>query len=210
MLFLFALRFALLVLPVAAQAQAIEYDAAPGVVTFGAVEQAPPQVFQLGQPLSLNWDANIDEVTHSITAYRITLDGTVTDYAGPLRQANYRWQLPPAGLAIGTHEIRMVACNVSAVDNSTRCGPDGGALAFIVDRPLPGRPTYTIAPNTPFARISEGTADSLAQSYFWIVLGRKPSTQEMRTLENEYGNRPLTREDVIAFLDTKLIGLVGR
>jgi hypothetical protein len=184
-------------------------DLAPTATLFmnaravGDTSVQTPLVFPLGTSLRATWPAVPDEVATSLTMYRFRLDGTVTDITN-VRQANYSHVIPQNLLAAGAHTAGLSACNTLISSGQTQCTQES-TVEFVVDRPLPARPTLSISPVTPDMALNRRQGEELVQNYAGVALMRRLNGGEMNEVErrftNMFGGAGITRERIFQVMD---------
>jgi hypothetical protein len=197
------LILSLVFLPIVAQAQtppSAVSIVAPGSIDFAAVVQTPMPVFQIGQPLVATWAANTNEVTEGVSVYRFRLDNLVVDHAEPVGRPSYRYVIPQGLLTAGGHTAGIRACRPHIQTLVIECG-DEGTIVFVVDRPLPARPTLNIAPVTPDMALNRNEGERLVQAYARVAIMRELNKREMDEVERRYGNNAITREGIFRVMD---------
>jgi hypothetical protein len=205
--------------PAAAQSLSLvpSPGAAPPVLGFISVEGASTSGFQVpvrypvGTKLTLQWDPyTAAELTNSgADRYEVELTGP---NAGTATLAITSTAFPVPTLAIGSHTISVKGCN------PTSCSPPA-SLAFTVDPIVPPTPRNPRLEPTP-EPVSLNEAALMAHAYKTLLEPKRPqlSDPEMQWLVARWvqqvgpdgGPQPLTRGNVLSFLDRVAIELTQR
>lgn len=166
-----------------------------------AIMQTTPPVFSVGRALRATWPANVDEVTANVTVYRFRVDTTIVDVPGPVRQPSYAYDIPQALLTAGSHQAGLRACRPHVQTGAIECGEEG-TMDFVIDRPLPARPTLSIAPVTPNMALNRRQGEELVDAYARVAIMRQLSRREWDEVEQRHGDVPITRESIFRVMDT--------
>ena len=188
------MRFLLVALFALVASDAFAADAPALKLEGTTVEQAGPNSFALGTPLTLFWPPVDNEAATQVSRYEMAIDTGAFAAAGqsiPTRP-EYSTQLPQPALTLGDHTLRVRACNVQ------RCG-DAGSITVSIVLPVPSTPLPGVRPSASEA-LREREAIYLANGFAAWALMRDLSRTELELLEIRHANKPLTREALLSTL----------
>jgi hypothetical protein len=174
------------------------------LVLTAATAQAQ-QTFDLGAPLSAEWEGAANEAAAGVTEYQVRVDTAAWTASGQaVPQATYRAALTQSLLTLGAHTVSIRACA------GVRCGAELSA-SFTIDRPLPGQPRnprIILTPTTAVLTVPQ--AVDRANAYALLLLDRTLTQEEMNTLAVRHGPGLPTRESVLRVLDDSFAQFVVR